>query len=81
MRVNWRLSRHSGVAGLVRIVVGALVGRLRTDHDFTELAGPRLTVRTRRPTRLNVSLGGELSLIDTPLAYSILPKALRVLPP
>jgi len=74
-------ARHSGATGLLRIAVRALLGSLRTDRDFSQLSARQLTVRTRRATRLHVSLDGELSIMDTPLAYSIVPKSLRVLAP
>jgi len=74
-------ARRSGRTGLVCIAFRALLGSLRADRDFRELAAAQFTVRTRRATRLNVSLDGELSRMDTPLQYSILPGALRVLAP
>ncbi len=74
-------ARHSGPTGLIRIAFRALMGSIRRERDFTELTAEQLTVRTKRPVRMHVSLDGELSRMTTPLKYSILPAALRVLVP
>jgi len=72
-------ARHVGLAGLIRFAVGALLGTLRKDRDFIALSARKLTVYRKR--HCHVSVDGEVLRMRTPLEYSILPRALRVLGP
>lgn len=72
--------RDAGRLGLLRLALGALAGRLREDRDFESLTTDELTVETRQ-RRARVSLDGEVTVMQTPLRYRILPGALRVVVP
>lgn len=74
-------ARHSGPTGLVRIAFRAIASRLQEGRDLTVLKPTALTVRTRRASRLHVSLDGEVVRMTTPLRYAIQPGALKVLAP
>ncbi len=78
--VVWAAQR-AGRMRLLYIGLRALFGRLRGEKDFVAIETSRLTIRTKRPKRLHVSLDGEVHRMRTPLEYSILPGALQVLGP
>lgn len=71
---------HCHAGGLIKLAVRALVGRLRQADDFTALRARTLRVETSR-NRLLVATDGELSLMQTPLEFRILPAALDVIVP
>jgi diacylglycerol kinase family enzyme len=72
--------RDAGRLGLARLALGALAGRLREDRDFESLQTEELTIETRQ-RRARVSLDGEVTVMETPLRYRILPGALKVVVP
>ena len=74
-------ARHVGPTGLFRIALRALMGTVSQDRDFTALTAGKLTVRRSRKRPLHVSLDGEVCRMKTPLEYSIVPRAIRVLAP
>jgi diacylglycerol kinase family enzyme len=74
--VTQRTSRF----GLVRLALRALAGRLSQASDFDAVEAARLRVDTGR-RHLRVATDGEVSVMPTPLEYSIVPAALRVLVP
>jgi diacylglycerol kinase family enzyme len=55
-----------------------LLKRLEQDEDFEVLTGNEFVISTRDP-RIRVATDGEVSMMDTPLHYRILPKALQVM--
>lgn len=73
-------THRSTVAGLARLALRALLGRLRQAEDFAALSARRLRVDTPHK-RLLVATDGELSVMDTPLEYRVVPAALNVLVP
>jgi diacylglycerol kinase family enzyme len=74
------VSHRRGRGGLVTLALRALFGRLQQAKDFQALAAQTLEVETRRE-HLHVATDGEVTLMDTPLSYRILPGALRVITP
>ena len=74
-------ARHQGPWGLIKIAFRALFATVRRDRDFTLVTAKRLTVRAQRRKTLRVSLDGEVRRMKTPLEYSVVPRALRVLAP
>jgi diacylglycerol kinase family enzyme len=66
--------------GIARLVLRALLGRLRQDKEFEALAVPHVEVGTPRRT-VRVALDGEVFRTESPLRYRIRPRALRVLAP
>jgi len=74
------LLHRSGRVGLFLLIIRTLLGRLRQANDFEELHSDELIVRTRRKNIL-VAFDGEVAVMESPLRYSIHPKALRVMVP
>jgi diacylglycerol kinase family enzyme len=71
---------RSGRLSLVRLALQALVGRLKNADDLDVMTVKKLAVRSRR-RRMGVATDGEVNSMTTPLAYRILPGALRVIVP
>jgi YegS/Rv2252/BmrU family lipid kinase len=74
------LTRNVGRAGLLRLALRALLGRLAQDQDFHAFTRPKVEIRTRRRL-LRVSLDGEVLHLASPIRYAVRPRALRVLVP
>lgn len=74
------VSHRRGRGGLITLALRALFGRLQQAKDFQTLTAQTLEVETRRE-RLHVATDGEVTLMETPLSYRILPDALRVIAP
>jgi diacylglycerol kinase family enzyme len=74
------VSHGRGRGGLIALALRALFGRLHQARDFQALTAQTIEVSTRH-ARLHVATDGEVTLMDTPLEYRILPGALRVLVP
>jgi diacylglycerol kinase family enzyme len=66
--------------GLLRLAVRALLGRLRQADDFAIARAAELTIDSRR-RRIWVATDGELSVMQPPLAFRVLPGALEVIVP
>jgi diacylglycerol kinase family enzyme len=58
----------------------ALAGRVGEIEGYTDAAAERLTVDAPRP-RIHVAVDGEPAVLPSPLAFEVLPGALRVLVP
>jgi YegS/Rv2252/BmrU family lipid kinase len=67
--------------GLVRMVLSLLLGRFSAERDFEIFAASEAWVETRRQRRIGVSLDGEIVVMDTPLRFRSLPRALKVIVP
>jgi len=74
--MSQRRSRHR----LLMLAFRALIGRLYQSEDFEALTAQSVTIETRHG-HLHVATDGEVTLMETPLEYSIRPGALRVLVP
>ena len=74
------LTRRRSRSRLLMLGLRALVGRLHQADDFEAVTARSIVVETRR-SHVHVALDGEVSVIETPLSYRILPGALRVLVP
>jgi diacylglycerol kinase family enzyme len=66
--------------GLFLLALRALFGRLRQAEDFNETHARTLRVDTRR-RQMFVATDGEVTLMQTPLEYTIVPRALTVIAP
>ncbi|MET0623576.1 MAG: diacylglycerol kinase family protein [Pyrinomonadaceae bacterium] len=75
------VAHRTGRLGLLRLVLSALFGRLRREHDFDALSVEEVWVETRRPKRLPVATDGEVTVMTTPLHYRVRPGALKVIVP
>jgi diacylglycerol kinase family enzyme len=70
-----------GVLGLLRLAARMALGLLDVERDLIVFRGTDATIRTRRPRRLLVALDGEVISADTPLRYTLRPKALALFAP
>lgn len=66
--------------GMLRIVLAALLGRVKAAPEYEQLKAAQFTV-TLRKRHPRVALDGEVRRMTTPLRYRILPGALNVLCP
>lgn len=73
-------AHRTGRLGLLRFAFRALFGGLRDEKDFDAVCTREVFVETRR-SRLRVATDGEVTVMNTPLHYRVLPGALRVLVP
>ncbi len=71
--------RH-GVAGLLRLAIRALFGRLRQADDFITANARQVRVESTR-RRLLVATDGEVTSMETPLEFTVRPACLRVMLP
>lgn len=78
--LSFYTAQKTGKAGLLQLALNALLGRLRQDTDFEAVQTTELHIETHRRS-LRVSTDGEVTIMQTPLHYRILPGALRVMVP
>jgi diacylglycerol kinase family enzyme len=74
------VSQHPSGWGLVRGVVRAMLGRVKSDPNVIHFAAHEMDVSAKR-SRLRLANDGELEIVEMPLRYSIRPGALKVLVP
>jgi diacylglycerol kinase family enzyme len=74
------IMRRTGRWGLLRMVLSLALGTFSKDRDFDIYRTKELWIEGRQ-RRLGVSLDGEIELLDMPLHYRTLPKALKVIVP
>ena len=79
-KLSMYLTRRHGRRGLLGLAARALVGKLHESGDFEALTAQEVTIATRRKS-LAVATDGEVTVMKTPLAYTIRPGALRVVAP
>lgn len=68
-------------AGLVRLAIRALAGKLRAAKDFDRMTTDEVTIECSGRSRLSVSKDGEVVRLAPPLRYRIRCAALRVIAP
>jgi YegS/Rv2252/BmrU family lipid kinase len=74
------VAQRPGRLGLLRLALRALLGTLAQDRDFDVLLASEMEVETRR-TPVRVATDGEVTLMQSPLRYRVLPGALTVIVP
>jgi diacylglycerol kinase family enzyme len=75
-------ARHRGRFGFVRLVLKALVGRLRDEKDFEAVSTHELEILERRTRRrIFLAVDGELGAMPSPLRFVCRPGALTVVAP
>jgi YegS/Rv2252/BmrU family lipid kinase len=74
------VAQRPGRFGLLVFAVHALMGRLREVKDFDVLVAKEILIETRHK-RIRVATDGEVTVMNTPLRYRILPGALNVIVP
>jgi YegS/Rv2252/BmrU family lipid kinase len=79
-KLSVHLLKRGGRAALLLLVIRTIFGRLRQAKDFEEYSTARLEVAARKD-RVLVALDGEVTNMDSPLTFRILPAALRVIVP
>jgi diacylglycerol kinase family enzyme len=79
-RLSLAVAHRTGRAGLIRLAVHALRGKLREARDFDLLTAETVIVETPQHT-VRVSLDGEVCEMQPPLHYRIRKAALRLIVP
>lgn len=79
-RLGLYISKHRNLRQTVWLLMRASLGLWKGDPDLEASEVTKLTIRTNN-SRLRVVNDGELLWLETPLRYSIRPKALTVLMP
>ena len=74
------VASRTGRAGIVRLAIRALFGRLDDAKDFETTCVPEVWIHTRKHA-VSVATDGEVTRMKPPLHYRIRPRALRVLGP
>lgn len=71
---------RGGRLGAFVLLFRTITGTIKQWRDFEQVLTESVMIQTRRK-RLDVAFDGEVSLVDTPLRYRILPQALRLIVP
>jgi len=71
---------RGGRWGVIMLLWHTLTGRVRQWRDFEEVLTDSVTIQSRRK-RLPVAFDGEIAVLETPLRYRTLPRALKVIAP
>lgn len=79
-RLSVYFLHRGGRWGVIMMLLRTLTGSVRQWRDFEEVMVESVTIHTRR-RRLSVALDGEVAIMETPLEYRILPRALTVIAP
>jgi diacylglycerol kinase family enzyme len=74
------ITRHSSRWAILRMLLRAVLGRLKEESEFEMRAVCEAEIRSSR-RYLRVSMDGEVTMMRTPLRYRTLPKALTVFAP
>ncbi|MEJ7609152.1 MAG: hypothetical protein WKF37_23485 [Bryobacteraceae bacterium] len=72
--------RPKGRAGLLKLMLSFLAGRFSAKDDFEIFSAEEIWVDAKRK-RVGVALDGEVTIMEAPLRYRTLPKALKVIVP
>ncbi|MGI8837770.1 MAG: diacylglycerol/lipid kinase family protein [Pyrinomonadaceae bacterium] len=73
-------TNRTGRLGLIRLALKALFGGLRQEKDFLAMCTREIWIDTKH-RRVRVALDGEITIMEPPLHYRVLPGKLRVLVP
>ena len=79
-RLSVYTTQRTGRAGLLRLALRALLGRLDQADDFSSAEARRVRVESSR-RRLLVATDGEVTAMETPLEFNVRPACLRVMLP
>jgi diacylglycerol kinase family enzyme len=74
------VTNRTGRLGLIRLAWRALFGGLRQEKDFLAMCTKEIWIETKHQ-RIRVALDGEVTILEPPLHYQVLPGKLRVLAP
>jgi diacylglycerol kinase family enzyme len=70
--------RNRGRWGLFRLLAKLIAGRFRGEKEFEIFSAEEVWVELNRGKKAGVALDGEVTVMETPLHYRILPRALKV---
>ncbi len=73
-------TNRTGRLGLVRLMLQAMLGRIRQARDFEQIDFTSLLIESRHAV-MRVSTDGEVNMLPTPLRYRIRPGVLQVVLP
>jgi diacylglycerol kinase family enzyme len=79
-KLSLYVAQRPGRLGLLRLGWSALCGRLAQERDFDVLDAAGFDIDTRHK-RIRVATDGEVTVMATPLRYTIRPGALNVIVP
>lgn len=79
-RLSVYTTQRHGRAGLLRLALRALFGRLAQAKDFFSTEARQVRVESSR-RRILVATDGEVTAMDTPLEFTVHPASLRVMLP
>ncbi len=71
---------RGGRWGVIFLLLRTLTGRVRQWRDFEEVLTDAVTIQTRQK-HMQVAFDGEVSVVETPLHFKTLPRALKVIVP
>ena len=74
------VAQRAGRLRLLQLGLRALFGRLRQARDFEATIASEIVIESRRH-RLRVATDGEVTTLQPPLRYRVLPRALHVIRP
>jgi diacylglycerol kinase family enzyme len=74
------VTNRTGRWGLLRLAWRALFGGLRQEKDFLAMCTKEIWIETKHK-RMRVALDGEVTIMEPPLHYRVLPGKLHVLAP
>jgi len=74
------VTNRTGRLGLFRLALRALFGGLRQEKDFLAMCTKEIWIETKHK-RIRVALDGEVTIMEPPLHYRVLPGKVRVLAP
>jgi YegS/Rv2252/BmrU family lipid kinase len=79
-RLSVYLLRRGGRWGVIVMLLKTIIGRVKQWDDFEGIHTDELTIVSRKK-RLPVAFDGEVAVMETPLEYRTLPRALEVIVP
>jgi diacylglycerol kinase family enzyme len=79
-RLSVYFLHRGGRWGVTLLVLRTIFRRLKQWRDFEEVSTGEVTITTHKP-RILVAFDGEVAVMETPLRYRTLPKALNVIVP
>ena len=70
--------KDHGRWGLLKVLLKLVMGQFRGEDDFDIFPAEEVWVEANRGKKIGVALDGEITVMETPLHYRILPRSLKV---
>jgi YegS/Rv2252/BmrU family lipid kinase len=74
------LSHRTSALGLIELFIRSIFGKVKEHRDFDVFEAEEIIVETKRK-KISVSFDGEVTKIESPLCYKIIPQCLNVIVP